>query len=415
MIGRAVTEILSELSTKPASTIIIGDFNMDLNAPKGEKLRNLMMEHGLKSCLQDICSTTKAGTQIDCVFSDILGIEAYVTSTLTSHHEPLLVFWPSGTTNENNDMVSQLLDLRLTVPCTRKTTDCNTGIPAAGLVNPPGMNLCFANSAVQALCRLQGFLPVLQTEFNEATVIQRLSALGSSMLSGVNLGDVSNVLSSLAETNVMYRGNRQHDAMEFIELLLDKINEEAFIYSTIPEIVNDSLRIQMSDSEMCTNCHHNVETIRATWSIALGIPNGTKKIPLDNLFQIFQAPTATPSKTCPSCTGIHDYILTSTFRSLPNAVILHLARFLHSGEKVDSLIDAPHNLELKTQEGLLRKYELRAVISHFGSAEAGHYVAAVSRYNTQDWTMYDDSRVDSISKEDVITKNAYILMYEISP
>ena len=79
MLEEALGHIRSKLPPS-ASTIIVGDFNIDLNAPKGDKLRALMMKLGFTSCLPKTCSTTNAGTQIDCVFSDVDGLEAYVSA-----------------------------------------------------------------------------------------------------------------------------------------------------------------------------------------------------------------------------------------------------------------------------------------------------------------------------------------------
>jgi len=77
----AVKTVFQSKNLFATSTVFIGDFNKDLNTAIGQKLKEFMESIGMPSCLPPICSTTKAGTQLDCVFSGIPGIEAYISTS----------------------------------------------------------------------------------------------------------------------------------------------------------------------------------------------------------------------------------------------------------------------------------------------------------------------------------------------
>jgi ubiquitin C-terminal hydrolase len=52
------------------------------------------------------------------------------------------------------------------------------------------------------------------------------------------------------------------------------------------------------------------------------------------------------------------------------------------------------------------------VISHYGAASQDHYVAAVREGDSQSWKMFDDERVYLLREQDVIKKDAYVLMFK---
>jgi len=169
------------------STLVVGDFNKALNTVFGQKLREFMKSIGMPSCLPTICSTTKAGTQIDCVFSGIPGIQVYISTSLTSHHDPIQVFIPklndhscTDTTledlmklniSESNEtsykassqafysgqsttvhQTSTQLGLNSSTQKTEiSTSSLQPSQATPGLLNPNGRYLCFTNSSIQAL------------------------------------------------------------------------------------------------------------------------------------------------------------------------------------------------------------------------------------------------------------------------
>lgn len=61
-------------------------------------------------------------------------------------------------------------------------------------------------------------------------------------------------------------------------------------------------------------------------------------------------------------------------------------------------------------------YKLQGVVNHSGTADSGHYYAYCrDGYNGLDnWFEYNDSCVTPVREEDIITKNAYVLIYRRS-
>ena len=69
-------------------------------------------------------------------------------------------------------------------------------------------------------------------------------------------------------------------------------------------------------------------------------------------------------------------------------------------------IDFVNNkLELET------KYDLHGVVNHYGTLGFGHYVSFTRNPFDQKWYKYDDSEVSSISRNSIVSENAYLLFY----
>ena len=56
-------------------------------------------------------------------------------------------------------------------------------------------------------------------------------------------------------------------------------------------------------------------------------------------------------------------------------------------------------------------YDLYAVSNHMGNLNGGHYTAFCKNAIQDRWVHFDDSRVGSISAENVCSKAAYLLFY----
>ena len=80
---KVILTIFQEHQLNGSTTIVMGDFNQNLNTFAGMKLVKLMKSLGMSSKLPVICSTTRSGTQIDCIFTGIQETEAYVSTVST--------------------------------------------------------------------------------------------------------------------------------------------------------------------------------------------------------------------------------------------------------------------------------------------------------------------------------------------
>lgn len=130
--------------------------------------------------------------------------------------------------------------------------------------------------------------------------------------------------------------------------------------------------------------------------------------------------------------------------SLPGILVVHLKRFKQvkmQRNKLNILVEFPmwgldlgqHLVTLTSQhprtsnghrtssldfgmsepeDGHRDVYDLFAVCNHYGNMNGGHYTAFCKNPIDSSWYHYDDSRVKPISKNDVVTKAAYLLFYQ---
>jgi ubiquitin C-terminal hydrolase len=99
----------------------------------------------------------------------------------------------------------------------------------------------------------------------------------------------------------------------------------------------------------------------------------------------------------------------------PKILIIALKRFKQSGNKNNTFIDFPIT-DLNISPYVINKtndvcnYDLYAVANHVGRANFGHYFCYCKNING-DWYKYDDANVERISRQYVVSNNAYILFY----
>lgn len=108
---------------------------------------------------------------------------------------------------------------------------------------------------------------------------------------------------------------------------------------------------------------------------------------------------------------------------LPRILILHLKRFskyaISSYGKDTSFIKFPlTGLDLgeftSTPSKSGQVYDLRGVIHHIGGLSSGHYYATCyNPYKNGAWVLYDDEDVKLSKSEEIISKTAYVLFYEL--
>lgn len=127
---------------------------------------------------------------------------------------------------------------------------------------------------------------------------------------------------------------------------------------------------------------------------------------------------------CPKCKKHQQAIKKFDIWSLPEVLIIHLKRFSFSRswrDKIDTLVEFPvegldmstyvHNPEQKKQESLT--YSLIGVANHFGGLGGGHYTAYAKNAIQNAWYSFDDALVTPTSANNVVTRSAYVLFYQL--
>ncbi|CAF2400943.1 unnamed protein product [Rotaria sp. Silwood2] len=113
---------------------------------------------------------------------------------------------------------------------------------------------------------------------------------------------------------------------------------------------------------------------------------------------------------------------------LPPVLIIQLKRFTYdpySSTKIDTYIDFPlRDLDLHPyiiqndgqKKNMSTLYDLVAVSNHRGSLVSGHYITYARNDRNKNWYSFDDETIREILNEhDIVTKDAYILVYVQRP
>ena len=117
---------------------------------------------------------------------------------------------------------------------------------------------------------------------------------------------------------------------------------------------------------------------------------------------------------CPKCKKHQLADKKMEIYSISEVVIIHLKRF-RNNRKIENLVDFPiENLDLTKflpNQNEKYIYDLFAVANHVGGLHGGHYFAYCKNYKNGQWYEFNDSNVDKIDKEKIVTENAYVLFY----
>ncbi|XP_075818180.1 ubiquitin carboxyl-terminal hydrolase 50 isoform X2 [Microtus pennsylvanicus] len=126
---------------------------------------------------------------------------------------------------------------------------------------------------------------------------------------------------------------------------------------------------------------------------------------------------------CSFCESKQETAVRATISKAPKIIVFHLKRFDIQGtvkRKLRTEILYPlTNLDLTPYIcPIFRKhpkYNLCAVVNHFGDLDGGHYTAFCKNSVTQAWYSFDDTRVSEIPDTSVQTATAYLLFYSCQP
>jgi ubiquitin carboxyl-terminal hydrolase 4/11/15 len=124
---------------------------------------------------------------------------------------------------------------------------------------------------------------------------------------------------------------------------------------------------------------------------------------------------------CPTCKKLKRASKKIDLWLLPKVLIVQLKRFNYTRyfrDKIDLFVDCPlrdldlSEFVLNADEKSKAKYDLIAVSNHMGGLGGGHYTAHAKNVHDQKWHSFDDSNVGDIHENNVISKDAYMLIYQ---
>ena len=160
------------------------------------------------------------------------------------------------------------------------------------------------------------------------------------------------------------------------------------------------------------------QRIRKSFSIFTEIDGAD--LDLFNLFQNFSRKeklTEGNKWFCPKCKEYQLAEKKMEIYSCPEILIIHLKRFKNIS-KLGNLVNFPiKGLDMgkyiyNIEEDKDYIYDLFGVANHQGGLSGGHYYAYCYNNIENKWYSFNDSRVDEIDTNNIVTKNAYILFYK---
>lgn len=240
-----------------------------------------------------------------------------------------------------------------------------------------------------------------------------------------------NLLSSSWNLNQNLVGSTQQDAHEFWQFLLNQFHSDhARIHGSSKSsdckcITHTTFQGYLKNSLQCLHCGFTKTTCDPIMDLSLEIKNIST---LDECLSHFQRKEELSDfhYECESCKQKKGVIKKLTLHKCPNVLVLQLKRFEHlmNGQsiKLNDKVAFPLSLNLKSHlkhsEGLDETsvpniaYDLLSVVSHHGTVDQGHYTS-VCRTGDNQWFKFNDSMVTSISEEQVLQEQAYLLFYII--
>ncbi|XP_041587548.1 inactive ubiquitin carboxyl-terminal hydrolase 50 [Vulpes lagopus] len=313
-------------------------------------------------------------------------------------------------------------------------------------------NTCYMNAILQCLCSV----PPLVEYFVSGKYITALqkdcrevATAFAYVMTDMWLGDSECVSpeifrSALGSLYPAFMKKTQQDAQEFLIYVLNELHEALKKYhrkrsyekGSVPRccrkvIANESSIItqlfegQLNYSIMCLKCENCTYKNEVFTVLSLPIPSEYECSLQDCLQCFFQQDTLTWNNQihCSFCETKQETAVRASISKAPKIIIFHLKRFDILGTMKRKLRTDIHypltNLDLTPYIcPVFRKhpkYNLCAVVNHFGDLDGGHYTAFCKNSVTQAWYSFDDTRVSEIPDTSVQTATAYLLFYSCQP
>ena len=317
-------------------------------------------------------------------------------------------------------------------------------------------NSCYANSIMQLLLHSEIFLNNLENNIGE--IKEQYKSISYSIhlilldiidasTKGVKYIDIFSFLYLFGLGHKSYSGYIQHDAQEFLRILLNDISSEMnqnkknrnyteIIYTNLKDKIQSekefekfsnskekSFITELFNSVILTKhlCKCNEETYSFNNIIEypLTIPKNINLIELSELLDIyFQEEIVEFVNRCQRCKNIEYHKKELFITKLPKILIISLQRLnFRENTKNECIINFSEKLDLSKyidndfKNNQTAEYNLLGFINHIGTLNFGHYYSYIKLENKTIWYKFDDSKVNRIGDKVEDMDEAYILFY----
>ncbi|KAM9201524.1 ubiquitin carboxyl-terminal hydrolase 50 isoform 1-T1 [Dugong dugon] len=312
-------------------------------------------------------------------------------------------------------------------------------------------NTCYMNAILQSLCSISPLVEYFLSG-KYITALQKscgeVATAFAYLMTDMWLGDSDCVSpeifrSALGNLYPAFMKKTQQDAQEFLIYVLNELHEALKKYHrrsyekgstqrccrkvTAKEssIITRLFEGQLSYRIICLQCENCTYKNEVFTVLSLPIPSEYQCSLQDCLQCFFQQDTLTWNNQihCSFCGTKQETAVRASISKAPKIIIFHLKRFDIQGTMKRKLRTDIHypliNLDLTPYICPIfqkhPKYNLCAVVNHFGDLDGGHYTAFCRNSVTQGWYSFDDTRVSEIPNTSVQTATAYLLFYSCQP
>ena len=239
----------------------------------------------------------------------------------------------------------------------------------------------------------------------------------------------------LKKENILFNSVMQQDAHEFLNFLLNDLNEYNQ-YGNDPEVRNailDQFQGTLTNKSKCLTCDAETSSDEPFLDLPIEIKSNEERIDIQEMLKSFHQREILSGSNkfyCNQCYGLQEAERVVGLKKLPKTLALHLKRFKYVEERNTNIklfnpIHYPLMLEVCStfDPSISKTYELQGVVVHLGSSpQHGHYVA-VCKSALYGWLLADDETIESVKESTVLRfvgnphdhATAYVLFYREIP
>ncbi|XP_070786064.1 ubiquitin carboxyl-terminal hydrolase 50-like isoform X2 [Enoplosus armatus] len=274
-------------------------------------------------------------------------------------------------------------------------------------LNSPGLT-CYLNSVLQVLFMTEDFREAVKRccSKDSTTIDPHLGKLFADLQKST--AKTHNITKKLEISNVY----EQRDAAEYFEKILCLTSPEA----------SKIFKGELNHKTTCLKCKDTNDSRSFFWILPLAVEDlcGQTYSVEKGLKTFFKGEKVCGDNKmyCNRCDKKRDADFGCEMTQNPEILTLLLKRFSFDAKrrryvKLHCKVDVPQTLHMENC-----KYDLYALVNHFGNLTGGHYTALIKSVDTQEWYHFNDDVVERVRQSlfesgDMSLRSctAYLLMY----
>lgn len=270
-------------------------------------------------------------------------------------------------------------------------------------------NTCYLNSGLQMLIRNKDLCKIIYQYSNTDEDINNVCDFIKEYYDESHAGPITPkfIKNLVSKKNDMFSGFQQHDSMEFINFLLDTINEKINKSSSKKDLIYKLFQYNLEVKIKCKllACLNVSKHTELPSIMMLDINSNTST--LDDLYKnmLKKEKLEGDSKYyCEKCKANRIASKRMNILNFPKHLIIWVKRFKANMRKNTQHIEFPLQW--------INNYTLQGVVFHSGDTYGGHYVYVGKEHNK--WYLFDDSCVSELNNDalQIFLNSGYIYYYK---